>query len=123
MKANRLYPDTASAPLDVANLQAKFLALMQQKQRLDAEIADWNRKKAHHTPRRWSKKRQLTPPSAEKPSPRARGAQPYNSNRLNHGRFARSSHLFSALIRSQIHTGHTLVALVRRGIPLSLTQQ
>lgn len=99
---------------------AKFLALREQFQALEAQNADWNVKKAHSKKsRRWRKKRLLVPPAARMNVSRPRGAQPGNSNRFKHGNRSRERQLFLALIRTHIHTGRTLVALAKAD-PVSL---
>jgi len=76
-----------------------------------AENEDWNRKKALSIPpRRWNKKRLLVPPGAKAEKLRPSGAQPCNTNRLRHGKYARGWQLFRAEIRSHIRASHALVA-------------
>jgi hypothetical protein len=68
-------------------LYANFLAFSEQGQAFKAENEDWNRKKANFKePRRWSKKRVLTPPGAKAEKLRPSGAQPCNENRRRHGK-------------------------------------
>lgn len=108
-------PETAvSAAPNAASLHAKFLALKEETQRLAAENADWNAKKTKAPkPRRWSKKRRLTPPGCCPPPAAKRGAQPCNSNRLRHGKRTRQMNLFRALVRTHIRTSYALVAWVK----------
>jgi len=118
MRVSRKIPSPPEAP-DAASLYANFLALNERAQEVEGEIEDWNRKKAKrkNNPRRWSKKRLLTPPGAVNARPpRPSGAQPCNVNRLKHGHFAHDHQLFKALVRSHIRTTRALIAFVQRGV-------
>ncbi|MDR3526994.1 MAG: hypothetical protein P4L57_06905 [Rhizomicrobium sp.] len=111
MSAPRYRQYAPFTPSRAPELYANFLALTEQGQAFKAENEDWNRKKAHTPPpRRWSKKRVLVPPGAKAKPLRQSGAQPYNTNRLRHGKFTREWQLFRGEIRSEIRASHALIA-------------
>ena len=114
MSASRTPQEDPLTPPDAAYLHAKFLALKQQVQNLEAENADWNRKKANlKKPRRWSKKRLLVPPALRAKPQRPVGAQDGNENHLKHGKYARDRQLFFAKLRTHIRASYALVAWVK----------
>ncbi len=107
LRATHQSESVVPRPPDAAELHANFLALRQRFQALEAENADWNRKKTLlKKPRRWSKKRLLAAAKVKRPS----GAQQGNTNRLKHGKYSRDWQLFLALIRTHIQAGRALVA-------------
>lgn len=114
MSASRTPQETPLTPPDTAYLHTKFLALKQQVQNLEAEIADWNVKKAKlKKPRRWSKKRLLVPSALRAKPLRPSGAQEGNENRFKHGKRTRDRQLFFAKVRTHIRASYALVAWVK----------
>lgn len=98
---------------------ANFLALEKQTQAVRGEIEDWNRKKAmsKRYPRRWQKKRLLVPRTTKSGFKCQSGAQPCNTNRLKHGRFARDHQLLRALVRTHIRATQTMVVFAKQSLP------